>query len=499
MSTDMFIGEAGTQLERDCLPFVELVDDMVDVWDINVSGISEWGEDATPSRFYPSGRLLPWQAAVKSVSKKPVLGVGRFTNPDMMADAINSGQLDIIATCRPSISDPFLPQKIDEGRLDDIRECIGCNICISRWEIGGPPLICTQNATAGEEYRRGWHPERFEPATNSDNDVLIVGAGPAGMECAMVLGKRGMRRVHLVEAQDDMGGIMRWIPQLPGLGEWARVVNYRKIQIDKLKNVEFIPDTTLDAQGVKEYGAEIVIVATGGYWATDGLNGASHDTIPGADASLPHILTPEQIMVEGKEPPGERVIIVDNDGYFMAVSLAEKLATEGKKVTIMTPMGHIAPYMHFTLEAPNMHRKLHKLGVEIVPYHLPTKIEVGGVTAAHVYDVDGHEQTWEAGATVLVTQRRSNEALFRELKDSIGVEALKAEGVEALYRIGDCEAPRLIADAIFSGHRLAREIDSDNPAVPLPFKRERRVPGEDELQRDLEELRERRGREAVPA
>src|SRR5205814_9237563 len=88
-----------------------------------------------------------------------------------MADAINSGKLDIIATCRPSISDPFLPKKIDEGRLDDIRECIGCNICISRWEIGGPPLICTQNATAGEEYRRGWHPERFEPAANAENEI----------------------------------------------------------------------------------------------------------------------------------------------------------------------------------------------------------------------------------------------------------------------------------------------------------------------------------------
>src|ERR687891_847480 len=163
MSTDMFMGEAGTQLERDCLPFVELVDDMVDVWDINVSGISEWGEDATPSRFYPSGRQLPWQGAVKAVSKKPVLGVGRWTNPDLMVEAINTGKLDIIATCRPSISDPFLPNKIDEGRLDDIRECIGCNICISRWEIGGPPLLCTQNATAREGYRRGWHPEKFDP------------------------------------------------------------------------------------------------------------------------------------------------------------------------------------------------------------------------------------------------------------------------------------------------------------------------------------------------
>jgi dimethylamine/trimethylamine dehydrogenase len=499
ISTDMFMGEAGTQLERDALPFVELVDHLVDVWDVNVSGISEWGEDATPSRFYPQGRQLPWQAAVKSVSKKPVLGVGRWTNPDAMVDAINAGKLDIIATCRPSISDPFLPQKIDEGRLDDIRECIGCNICISRWEIGGPPLICTQNATAGEEYRRGWHPERFEPAANAENDVLVVGAGPAGMECAMILGKRGMRRVHLVEADDDMGGIMRWIPQLPGLGEWARVVNYRKIQIDKLKNVEFVPNTRLDAQAVKEYGAEIVIVATGGYWATDGLNGATHDTIPGADASLPHVLTPEQIMVEGKAIAGERVVVVDNDGYFMGVSLAEKLALEGKQVTLLTPMGNIAPYMHFTLEAPNMHRKLHTLGVEIVTYHMPTKIEAGGVTAAHVYDEKGHEQSWEADATVLVTQRRSNEALFRELKDVVGRDALAADGVNALYRIGDCEAPRLIADAVFSGHRLAREIDSPNPEVALPFKRERRVPDEQALEDDLRELRERREREAVPA
>jgi len=475
MSTDMFLGEAGTQLKRDCLPFVELVDHLVDVWDINLSGIAEWGEDATPSRFYPQGRALPWQAAVKAISKKPVLGVGRWTNPDMMADAIREGKLDIIATCRPSTSDPFLPRKIDEGRLDDIRECIGCNVCISRWEIGGPPLICTQNATAGEEYRRGWHPERFTKAANADNDVLVVGAGPAGMECAMILGKRGMRRVHLVEVQADMGGSMRWIPELPGLGEWARIVNYRKIQLDKLKNVEFIPSMKLSAKDVAEYGAEIVVVATGSYWATDGLNGASHATIPGADASLAWQATPDQLMGEGKQLDGEHVVVFDNDGYFMGVSISEKLALEGKKVVLMTPMGVVAPYMHFTLEAPNQHRRLHKLGVEIVPYHLPTRIEEGTVVASHVYDEDGHEHSFPADGVVLISQRRSNEALFRELKDGIGLEQLKAEGVGALYRIGDCEAPRLTADAVFSGHRLAREIDAADPSIPLPFKRERRM------------------------
>ncbi len=180
-------------------------------------------------------------------------------------------------------------------------------------------------------------------------------------------------------------------------------------------------------------------------------------------------------MGEGKPVPGSKVLVVDNDGYFMGVSVAEKLALEGKQVTLMTHLGHIGPYMHFTLEAPNMHRKLHKLGVEIVTYHIPTQIEEGHVKSVHVYDEEAHEHDWEFDSVVLVTQRRSNEALFRSLKDDIGLDTLKAEGVDALYRIGDCEAPRLIADAVFSGHRLAREIDTDNPAVPLPFKRERKV------------------------
>src|SRR5256714_15235408 len=170
-------------------------------------------------------------------------------------------------------------------------------------------------------------------------------------------------------------------------------------------------------------------------------------------------------MVEGKTVPGNRVVVVDNDGYFMGVSLAEKLASEGKKVTLMTHLGHIAPYMHFTLEAPNQHRKLHKLGVEIVTSHMPSRIEQGGVTATHVYDEESHERTWETDAVVLVTQRRSNEALYRELKDRIGFEALGQEGIIGCYRIRDCEAPRLIADCVVSRHRLARQIDPEDPDV----------------------------------
>ncbi len=110
-------------------------------------------------------------------------------------------------------------------------------MCISKGDYRRH-IGCTQNATAGEEHRRGWHPERFERAANADREVLVVGAGPAGMECALVLGRRGMRRVRLVDAADEPGGITRWIPRLPGLAEWDRLRTWRLGQLEQLQNVD---------------------------------------------------------------------------------------------------------------------------------------------------------------------------------------------------------------------------------------------------------------------
>ena len=122
--------------------------------------------------------------------------------------------LDLIGAARPSIADPFLPKKIDEGREQDIRECIGCNICISSWH-DSVPVRCTQNPTIGEEWRRGWHPERVAPAASTAS-VLIVGAGPAGLECALTLGRRGYE-VTVAEAADEFGGRLRFETRLPDL------------------------------------------------------------------------------------------------------------------------------------------------------------------------------------------------------------------------------------------------------------------------------------------
>jgi len=155
---------------------VSLMKDVPDLWDVKMDSSPT---DCGASRFRPEGSHEPIIDFVKKVTDKPVVGVGRFTSPDTMVSQIKRGILDLIGGARASIADPFLPSKIKSGQQDDIRECIGCNICISSWH-DGVPVRCTQNATAGEEWRRKWHPERVARA-GSDSALLILGAGPAGL------------------------------------------------------------------------------------------------------------------------------------------------------------------------------------------------------------------------------------------------------------------------------------------------------------------------------
>jgi dimethylamine/trimethylamine dehydrogenase len=460
------LGPAGVELDEG-LAFVGLADHLVDVWDVNVGSITEWSKDSGVSRFFAEGYQLEWTGQVRRATEKPIVGVGRLTNPDRMAEILQSKAWDLIGAARPSIADPFLPRKIEEGRYGEIRECIGNNVCIAKTELGRH-LGCTQNATAGEEFRRGWHPERFAPAANADRDVLVVGAGPAGMECAIVLGKRGMRRVHLVEAEEEVGGAMRWIPRLPGLGEWSRIVNWRVVQLDRLKNVEVITQAPIDLQSALEYGAEIVVVATGARWAEDGISAQTHSPIVGVDASSPAVLTPEQVMVDGKVPPGERVVVYDCEGYFVAAGIAEKLVLDGFDVQLVTPLDEVAPFCDETLEGPMLRQRLHDQGIVLTTGLTVGSFEEGRARAESTY---GEPVDLATDALVLVTQRLSNESLYLELRKARA--AWETRGVEAVYRIGDCLAPRLLADVIFDGHRLAREIDAEDPAIPLPHVRER--------------------------
>jgi dimethylamine/trimethylamine dehydrogenase len=463
---------SGVELEEG-LEFIRRADPMVDLWDVTIGALSGWQRvDSGPSRFFEQGYQLEWSGQARRATRKPIVVVGRFTDPDRMAEVVRGGTVDLIGAARPSISDPFLPRKIEEGRYDEIRECIGCNACYSR-SIWGRHLGCTQNATAGEEHRRGWHPERFERAANADKTALVIGAGPAGMECAIVLAKRGLELVHLVDRDDDLGGHLRWVTRLPGLGEWGRLIGYRRVQIERLPNLEFVPDTLMgDPSDVGDYGADIVVVATGAEWSRDGLSGITRTTIPGADADSVRVLTPEQIMVGGLRPPGERVCVIDYEGYFTGAGIAEVLRAEGRHVELLTCFDLVAHYCDQTLEGVRLRRRLHDLGIVAHRAATATGIDPDGVDAAGEF---GAPFRIAADGVVLVTQRVSQDALHRGLLSRR--DALAAAGVERVHAIGDCVAPRLIADAIFDGHRLGREIDSPDPSRPLPYLRERPLVG----------------------
>ncbi len=502
-AVDTLIADAGVEVERDALKFVELADDFVDVWDVNVGDIAEWGEDAGPSRFYLQGHQLPWQRFIKQVSKKPVLGVGRFTDPDKMAEVIRSGQLDIIGAARPSIADPFLPEKINQGRVDDIRTCIGCNVCISRWEIGGPPMICTQNATSGEEYRRGWHPEKF-PKAGSDDSFLVVGSGPSGSECARVLMERGYT-VHLVDSGEKIGGSTNSIATLPGLGEWGYHRDYREVQLNKL--VKKNKDSQI-ALGVKpltvddclEYGADKIVIATGASWNTDGNNALTHDPVEGIDTSTATHLTPEQVL-EGSKSIGKKVLILNCDPYYMAPSLAQKLIEDGHQVTIASGVS-VGNYMHFTLEAPNMHRMMHELGIEVIGDVWASKAEANRIQLYPIFG-DGYRREYrgpgklprrenthfdwhEFDSLVVCTGRHSNTELYEGLK--MRKDEWAENDVKGVYVIGDAWAPKLMADATFDGQRLAREIELDDPQHPKPYRREVAVWGAPHMPGDTFEI-----------
>ena len=366
-AVDELLGSEGISCDAEGRDIVEMFAEVPDLWDVNVS---PWENDSLPSRFGEMGDQEPYTAFVKQVTGKPVVGVGRYTSPDKMVSLIKGGKLDMIGAARPSIADPFLPNKINEGREDDIRECIGCNICVTA-DFTCTPFRCTQNPTQGEEWRRGWHPENI-PAKKSDDSVLIVGAGPAGLEAAQALGKRGYD-VALAESGTELGGRVVKEAALPGLNEWIRVRDYREGQLVKLPNVEIYRDNHLDAEQILEFGFQHVAIATGSKWLGDGRGRANHFAIEGHQQG--HVYTPDDI-IEGVALKGS-VTVFDDDHFYLGGVLAEKLRSEGHEVNLVTPAADASSWAHNTLEQERIQTRLLELGVKIIPHRNLTEIKSG--------------------------------------------------------------------------------------------------------------------------
>jgi dimethylamine/trimethylamine dehydrogenase len=418
---------------------VETLADVPDLWDVNVS---DWPWDSGSSRYFEEGQQEPFISFVKTVTKKPVVGVGRFTSPDAMVSQIKRGILDIIGAARPSIADPFLPNKINAGEHDDIRECIGCNVCTA--EIMNHTMIrCTQNPSAGEEYTSGWHPERVPAAHDAAQSVLVIGGGPAGLEAALTLGKRGYK-VSLADAGDEWGGRLARERKLPRLSAWGRVIDYRINLLKRMPNVELYLGSRLGTDDVVGMAPDHVIVATGAQWRRDGT-GRSHDvSIVGADQ--PQVYSPDDIMA-GKLPRG-RVVVYDDDYYYMASVMADKLAQSGCKVTYVTTASDPFPWTVNTLEIEHTMRAMAEAGVEMVVGTSLDAIEPGKVRTTRL--ISGVQSEIAADAVVLVTGQLSNDDLYYQL-----VQRREAGEIASLDRSGDCVGPALIAQAVRDGRRAA--------------------------------------------
>ncbi len=457
-AVDELMGPDGIASDSEGREVVEMLAELPDLWDVNVS---DWANDSVTARYADEGYQEPYIAFVKSLTSKPVVGVGRYTSPDAMVSLVKRGVLDMIGAARPSIADPFLPKKIEEGRLEDIRECIGCNICVTG-DFLMTPIRCTQNPTMGEEWRRRWHPERIQSA-EAPESVLIVGAGPAGLEAARALGQRGYQ-VMLAEASRELGGRVTRECRLPGMATYGRVRDWRQGQIDKMTNVEVFRESRMGLEEILEVAPDHLAIATGSSWRRDAMGRANPAGIDLPDGAP--IYTPDDIMA-GAAPEGP-VLIFDDDLYYMANVLADLLIARGKRVIYVTPDDTVAAFTANTMEQHRIVARLLEGEAEIKTGKNLAAFEAGA--ARLVCEYTGREEEVEAASLLLVTARLPDDALLQTLKGE--PDRLAKAGIRSLRGLGDCLAPSTVAAAVYDGHRYARELGQEIDPDKTPFRRE---------------------------
>nr|WP_143957839.1 FAD-dependent oxidoreductase [Rhodoligotrophos appendicifer] len=440
----------GSYLESEAHEVVAELKDLPDLWDVKMDSSPT---DCGASRFTPEGSHEAIISFVKTITDKPVVGVGRFTSPDTMVSQIRRGVLDLIGAARPSIADPFLPRKIAEGREDEIRECIGCNICIASWH-DGVPVRCTQNPTAGEEWRRNWHPERMRPQ-GSQSRVLIVGGGPAGLECALSLGRRGYE-VTVADSRDELGGRLLFERKLPGLSEWGRVVDFRLGRLRQMPNVSLYAGSHLSAGDILGGGFERVVVATGSTWTTELFSSME---LPCSPLDSPRIYTPDDVAA-GADIEGP-VVVFDFDNYYMGSCVAELLAIRGLETSYVTPSGHASAWTIMSNELPRVHQALARRSVAIITLSTVSSFDGAKLELANVFTGEGRDIACRS--LVIVGMRRSRDQLFHELMQSRN--GFEQAGIVSVDRVGDAYAPGAIAHAVFFGHKYAEELDTDSDGL----------------------------------
>jgi dimethylamine/trimethylamine dehydrogenase len=295
--------------------------------------------------------------------------------------------------------------------------------------------------------------------------VLVVGAGPAGLEAALQAAKRGYH-VTLAEAGTVLGGRVTRERALPGLAAWGRVADYRVGQIAPLPNVEVYRESRLTAEDVLAIGAEQVAIATGAHWRRDAVGRHHLHGIP-TNPAMP-VFSPDDLMA-GQGPEGGRVFLYDDDHFYMGSVMAEVLVARGCTVDLVCPAAKVAEWAENTLEQGIIMRRMLDLGVTLHLSKALVAVGPGEVTQACVWTE--RQSSLPADAVVMVTSRLPEDALYQALKARAG--EWEAAGIRQVRLIGDAAAPGPIAWATYAGRRFAEEIDARGDWGDTPsFRRE---------------------------
>ena len=391
-----------------------------------ISITAGWQESIVPviSRDVPMGSWIHLAKRTKEHVKVPVQMAYRLFRPDLPNRAIGNGELDIWEMCRSMIADPYMPKKVLEGREKDIRHCVACNLCLARL-FRDAPMTCYINPLCAHEHDENYYPKPAE----EEKEVMIVGAGPAGLECAYVAAQRG-HEVHVYDIREEVGGTILAACKAPyGDDELYTCIEYQKVQCEKT-GVHFHLGTEVTEELIEEELPDSVVLATGPIYSKGRGKGFDRENIV-------NVLD----VLGGKAETGDTVIVWGNRKPGIGVALF--LARQGKKVTIVGKEKTAG----FDVNPSFKWRYMIYLRQNGIMAYNDCDIEEIKEGEVIVKTYDGYRLPLKCD-TVVVTEREANESLKK---------VVQGEGIE-FFVIGDALVPRNLSSAIHDGYRIGIRI-----------------------------------------
>jgi 2,4-dienoyl-CoA reductase-like NADH-dependent reductase (Old Yellow Enzyme family)/thioredoxin reductase len=388
-----------------------------------------YGPAHVPPMNFPLGAFVYLSAEIKAIVDLPVFGVGRINDPTLADRIVADHQADMIGISRGLIADPEFPKKAREGRVEEIRKCVGCNEgCVGGY-FPRLPLCCSMNAEAGRERDLSLAPAK------TPKRVMVVGGGAAGLETARVAAARG-HRVRLYEKNNTLGSELMLAAKAPGREGFQDAQRYFAHQMDIL-GVDVRLNTTVTA-GMADFEAfDAVVVATGALPFIPRIKGAD-----GADLKLVEM---RQVLHDELEI-GDRIVVADYENHLYGLDTAEFLARRGKQVELLNESiyaGGMVDYHSIHVIYENVLRK----GVVLTPLSAIKEIRGAQVVVYNLL-TDAEKIIEDVDAIVVCSDGRPNDGLYQDLKGKVG----------ALYAVGQCLAPRKMLDSIYDGYCVGAVI-----------------------------------------